>query len=193
MVEIADKPERPIEQKADDFLDRGDFVERLARSLVAPDGRSTGIVIGLTGSWGSGKSSILNLLREHLRLQYPDAILIVNFDPWLVSGRDDLITQFLAQVIGTINSEPKLRDRLKGISKTLAAYGSQLSPIANLIKPGLGAVFKGGFALVEKALSGSKNLIQLRKELEADLRQLGMPIVVMIDELDRVEDEEDRS
>ena len=193
MVEIADKPERPIEQKADDFLDRGDFVERLARSLVAPDVRSTGIVIGLTGSWGSGKSSILNLLREHLRLQYPDAILIVNFDPWLVSGRDDLITQFLAQVIGTINSEPKLRDRLKGISKTLAAYGSQLSPIANLIKPGLGAVFKGGFALVEKALSGSKNLIQLRKELEADLRQLGMPIVVMIDELDRVEDEEDRS
>jgi predicted KAP-like P-loop ATPase len=99
MVEFENKPERPIEEKADDFLNRSDFVDRLSKSLVARNGQSTGIVIGLTGSWGSGKSSILNLLREHLRHQYPDAILIVNFDPWLISGRDDLITQFLAQVI----------------------------------------------------------------------------------------------
>ena len=192
MAEILDKLERPIETKSDDSLNRGEFISRLGASLVAPGGISTGIVIGLTGSWGSGKSSLLNLLREHLILQYPE-ILIVNFDPWLVSGRDDLITQFLAQVIGTINSEPRLRDKLKGISRTLAKYGSQLSPIANMVKPGIGTLLKSGFAVIEQALSGSKDLFQLRKDLEAELDKVGVPIVVMIDELDRVEDQEVRS
>lgn len=192
MVDIPDKPERPIETKSDDSLNRGEFIGRLSKSLVTSRGISTGIVVGLTGSWGSGKSSLLNLLREHLKLQYPE-ILIVNFDPWLVSGRDDLITQFLAQVIGTINSEPKLHDKLKSISKTLAKYGSQLSPIVNVVKPGLGTILRSSFAVVEQALSGTKDLFRLRKDLEAELEKAGLPIVVMIDELDRVEDQEVRA
>jgi predicted KAP-like P-loop ATPase len=55
----------------------------LARALVDPDTRrSTGIVVGVTGEWGSGKSSILNLVSEKIKREYPDG-LIVRFDPGL--------------------------------------------------------------------------------------------------------------
>src|SRR5436309_4284924 len=79
---IPTRPERPIESSADDRLERSLFIERLASALVNPvTGRSTGIVVGITGPWGSGKSSILNLLREWIKARYEDA-LVVQFDPW---------------------------------------------------------------------------------------------------------------
>src|SRR6266550_507177 len=102
---ISSAPERSIQSKAEDKLERSRFIERLASAVVNPTTRkSTGVAVGITGPWGSGKSSILNLLREHLKTQYPDA-LVVQFDPWLVSGRNDLIAEFLGELIGTINAD----------------------------------------------------------------------------------------
>lgn len=88
-------PERPIESSTEDRLERDQFVRRLASALIDPKTKkSRGVVIGITGPWGSGKSSILNLLRERLKAGYPDAV-VVSFDPWLVSGRNDLISEFI--------------------------------------------------------------------------------------------------
>ena len=62
--------DRPILRKDDDQLERGPFVESLVRALVRDErdgeghltGRhSTGYVVGLTGKWGLGKSSVMNL------------------------------------------------------------------------------------------------------------------------------------
>jgi hypothetical protein len=46
-------PERPIESFDKDKLDREPFVRRLASALIDPKtGKSRGVVIGVTGSWG---------------------------------------------------------------------------------------------------------------------------------------------
>jgi putative protein kinase ArgK-like GTPase of G3E family len=67
-------PERPILSAEEDKLERDPFVRRLASALVdGKTGKSRGVVIGITGSWGSGKSSILNLLRERLKADQPEA------------------------------------------------------------------------------------------------------------------------
>src|SRR5262249_49345134 len=132
---ITAHPERPIQSSTDDKLERSQFVERLTSALVNPDtGKSTGIVVGITGVWGSGKSSILNLLREHVKAKYDDA-LIVRFDPWLVSGRNDLIAEFLGELIGTIKSDRKLIEKFKKLGATVAKYGAQLAPFSNLVMP----------------------------------------------------------
>jgi len=186
-------PERPIETKNDDKLERGRFIERLAAALVnAETQKSTGVVVGVTGSWGSGKSSLLNLLREHLRDKFPNA-LIVTFDPWLVSGRNDLIAEFFGEIIGTINADEKRRASFKDLGSTIAQYGAQLAPLSNLLSPGLGAIISGGFHAAEKALSKRESLSALRARLIAELQEIPAPMVVLIDELDRVEDEEIRS
>ena len=186
-------PERPIENKNDDKLERGRFIERLAAALVNTETqKSTGVVVGITGSWGSGKSSLLNLLREHLREKFPNA-LIVTFDPWLVSGRNDLIAEFFGEIIGTINADEKRRASFKDLGTTIAQYGAQLAPLSNLLSPGLGAILSGGFHAAEKALSKRESLSALRARLIVELQEMPAPMVVLIDELDRVEDEEIRS
>jgi len=100
----ARSPDRAISDSLSDTLGRETFVSRLRGALINSEtGRSTGIIIGLTGEWGSGKSSILNLLAKDIR-KHHDYALIVRFDPWLISGRNDLITTFIGQVTGTINA-----------------------------------------------------------------------------------------
>src|SRR5690349_7461474 len=83
------RPERPIECADADKLERDTFVRRLTDALINPNtNRSTGVVVGIVGPWGSGKSSILILLEEAIKSRY-DSAIVVRFDPWLVSGRDD--------------------------------------------------------------------------------------------------------
>lgn len=186
-------PERPIQGKAEDQLERARFIERLASALVNPEfKKSTGVVVGITGPWGSGKSSILNLLNEYLVEKYPNA-LVVRFDPWLVSGRNDLIAEFLGELIGTINADEKRRAKFKDIGATIAQYGAQLAPLSNLFAPGLSAIVAGGLGAAERALSTKESLSSLRARLITELRAASTPIVVLIDELDRVEDAEIRA
>lgn len=90
-----------IQQLSEDILDRGPLVTSLARALVRSevDGtgrvtsrRSTGFVIGLTGPWGAGKSSVVNLLREQLRGQ--KGVVVAYLNPWLFRDRDDLLKAY---------------------------------------------------------------------------------------------------
>ena len=81
-------------------------------------GKATGVVLGVTGPWGGGKSSILNLIQERVKKDHPDAV-VVRFDPWLISGRNDLISGFINELLGTIKARIrrgmlKLRDKLEG-------------------------------------------------------------------------------
>ena len=73
--------ERPISTAAEDKLERGAFIGRLCDAVIARGtDKATGVIIGITGPWGSGKSSVLNLLSDHIRENYADAVL-VRFDP----------------------------------------------------------------------------------------------------------------
>ena len=144
-------PERPITREQEDALDRREFVQRLARSLIDQGtGKATGVVVGVTGPWGSGKSSILNLLHLHIRSdeQYPGAV-IVRFDPWLVSGRDDLIIQFFSQLTATIGSTPSLTEKGEAVVDNILTYGARLAPVANYFLPGAGTATKSVVDLVK--------------------------------------------
>src|SRR5258708_846006 len=133
------RPERPILSQRDDKLERSGFVRRLTDALVDPsNGRSTGVVVGITGQWGSGKSSILNLLSENIKLDYKDA-LVVRFDPWLISGRNDLVTQFIGELIRSIQREPRVKARLGAAVDILVKYGEHLAPVGGLWIPFLGS------------------------------------------------------
>lgn len=184
-------PERPILSQEEDDLSRGPFVRRLSNALINPDTkRSNGVVVRITGQWGSGKSSILNLLYEYIFDHYPDA-LVVRFDPWLVSGRDDLIAQFFSELLGTINQSPELKEKFAGIADMLQAYGEMIWPLIELTLPGIwGNILGKGLEVSKKTLSRERSLHAQRADLLKALIDVDVPIVVFIDELDRVEDDE---
>ena len=178
--------ERAIEHKSQDTLERDQFVQRLTHALISPQTKkATGIVVGLTGSWGSGKSSILNLVAEHIATAWPSAI-VVRFNPWLVSGRNDLIREYFGELRSVIaKSRHRLNSEAKKLLKTLVDYGDRMSPVLDFVPGGIAtkAVIKVGAASLNK----SESLTALRTELLKGLSAFPNPIVVMIDEVDRVD------
>ncbi len=57
--------DQPISNSLQDKLDRADFCKYLAKAVLSYKSEEC-IVIGLLGSWGSGKSSMLNMIIEFL-------------------------------------------------------------------------------------------------------------------------------
>ena len=182
--------ERPIRAAAEDKLERGAFIERLCDAVIARGTKkATGITIGIIGPWGSGKSSILNLLHNYIEQHHPDAI-VVRFDPWLISGRNDLISEFIAELIAELQRGPEGKTRFRAAIGKLIDYGNTLSPLATLVP--YGTAVKDVLKMAKDHLDREKSLHEQRRELMEALAGVAAPIVVLIDELDRIEDEEIR-
>jgi hypothetical protein len=187
------QPERPISDRSQDILQRQPFVERLTQTLINEGtGKATGITIGLSGSWGSGKSSILNLLRNHLA-DHKSRPVIVSFDPWLVSGRHDLISEFLRELVAEIRERvPDRRADVKELAQTVSRYASRLAPVVEMV-PLIGKTAAGVTKAASTFLEVDRSLAKIRESLFTSLQTFPNPIIVLIDEVDRVEDDEIRT
>ncbi|MGX7953024.1 KAP family NTPase [Tsuneonella sp. HG249] len=205
----AARQDRPIGTSRDDALDRGPFVESLIRALVVDEldsagkltgRRASGYVVGLTGRWGLGKSSVLSLLAEKLGTM--DRTVVAQFSPWLFSGRDELLTGFFSSLrtaMGESNTEiaqqlTKQIDRYWG-AINLAGHG--VAAVVDL-HGGSGAASTGWRTWgprLKKLVEGQevRSPEKERLALEGKLASLKCAVVVLIDELDRVEDEEVRA
>ena len=58
-------PEKPIQHLNEDRYGRNEYVRNLAQGLDRFPG-SDSLVVGIQGSWGSGKTSLKNMLIEQL-------------------------------------------------------------------------------------------------------------------------------
>lgn len=203
------RQDRAIEHPSSDALERGVFVTSLVKSLVhtkysdsgAVESRSsTGFVIGLTGEWGLGKSSVLNLVA--LELQSLDYVEVATLNPWLFKGRDELIEAYfniLRDALGTSSSEKAgaLVRQLERYKTSIEYVGVTTARLIDLIMGGVGAsgFFSKWLLKLINSIAKPRELSarQERESLEAKLASEKFAVVVLIDELDRVEDEEVRA
>lgn len=58
--------------------------------------------VGLYGPWGSGKTSILNLLRT---LEEADGAFVLSFSAWSSTGESGVISQFYATLADRLREE----------------------------------------------------------------------------------------
>ncbi|MFW6027224.1 MAG: P-loop NTPase fold protein, partial [bacterium] len=131
-------PEVPITSAREDRLGRMSFVKRFARALVNErTGRATGVTVGITGSWGTGKTSVLNLLSEYLHEQFPDG-LVVRFNPWSISSRYDVIGAFLSDLYAELKASRIPAEKKEPLLESLALYWAQLAPLEPDCPPGRG-------------------------------------------------------
>jgi predicted KAP-like P-loop ATPase len=63
--------------------------DHLARTIADQSARD-GLVFGIEGRWGSGKSTLILLMIEALR-RLPCPPEIISFSPWLIGDRDTLL------------------------------------------------------------------------------------------------------
>lgn len=170
--------DHPIECLADDRLGRRRFAEALAEDILSLPLKS-GYVIGLTGPWGSGKTSILNMTVEAIG----NRAHVVQFNPWLFSGTEALLTTYFTEIAKQFGHKADL----KPIARRLATYGRLLLPIAAVL--GAGSVAGAAVGLLNN-LSSQPSVSEQRAELRRCLAKLGRPVVTIIDDVDRLQPQE---
>jgi predicted KAP-like P-loop ATPase len=146
--------ERPIFSRTEDFLNRKNFSEHLGKSLLSWK-EDESLVIGLTGEWGSGKSSIINLAIETLNnSETQDKPTIVIYNPWAVSELHTVNRHFFKEITNALidenNSDDKKLAKLltyyAGIlelipdEKAVASFGSQMAILLGLLSVTAGEI-----------------------------------------------------
>ncbi|WP_375184689.1 P-loop NTPase fold protein [Aquabacterium sp.] len=190
-----DRPLHGVDALSQDKLSRRSFAESAVSALRHVTSQS-GLVLSVEGEWGSGKTSVLSLMEALLadRSVFPKEPVVVHFNPWLVGDRDALLKQFL----GAIASKLELTDNAgvgQRVAKELKAYSKVFDvlklipgaePWATIVKAVSDVVVKVGEAV--GAVSDQQALdLQGRKNLVADaLRDYARPIIVFIDDIDRL-------
>ena len=123
----------PIDDPKHDKFGVDSFAKAIARgieNLSTPEGT----VIALTGTWGSGKSTVANFVRHHLRAAIDNGELkITTFNPWWYSNEDQLLRAFFQHLysgLGKSLSE-KAKATLLSLSKKLLNSGTLVSTAVN--------------------------------------------------------------
>lgn len=200
-------PDHPVSPSdAKDRLGFKAVAGDLARSLLAqPSG--FGLVMSIEGQWGSGKSSLLNFLVDELESvdkleETKKTTKIVRFEPWLVGKRDAMLGELMSGLAAAVETSEdsdktqgkELKKKAISIAKQLRQYGSKLSrfePLANLAgDSGVPYAREVANFLKRVAKVKDKPLSEIKKELTNDLSKLSRRIVVIIDDLDRLEPDE---
>ncbi|WP_279513102.1 KAP family P-loop NTPase fold protein [Leucobacter luti] len=163
----------------------------------------TPMTIAVQGGWGTGKTSVMNMLAKDLARD--EDIHVVNFNTWQYSQFDlgnQLATSLLLRIISgmpdTPSSEPK-KVRLFKIAQGLALASAQVAApmvthLANTVIPGAGDSLRELASKVaqreqELEMSPVEAIERLRSEF-ADLVQVsGKRVLVFVDDLDRLEPE----
>ncbi|AID58001.1 LOW QUALITY PROTEIN: KAP family P-loop NTPase [Geotalea daltonii FRC-32] len=174
-----------------DRLNRSEYSTRIANSLVLSQ-ESAGVVISIEGKWGYGKSSTINLIKKELRADSSNNPIIFDFNPWLVGNASNLVQEFLVQFASAIGTSDRAKET-QDAAKQLLAY-SQIFTVLKWV-PGAepwASLVEKGFGTAASKIGKLKELsIEKRKEsVIGALKELKRPIIVFIDDLDRLPPDE---
>lgn len=193
-----------VETTPDDRYGFKTIADNISRAILSlPQDASN--VIGIEGAWGSGKTSLLNLMLKSLNQTKDGHTHVLHISPWL-SGGSPVAALFLP-VATVIQQEIEKRYPPTGFRRLwrryllspeaqkvieyaqdtssrvlpLVEYLGQFSRIVNGIAGGI-KVFTGTRLAVDQ-----KTTTKLRAEIAKQLVRLDLKFIVVMDDLDRLE------
>jgi predicted KAP-like P-loop ATPase len=184
--------DRPIACAKEDRLGRKGFAQALATHLLRTPADDSA-VFALYGAWGSGKTSILNLVEGELSKD--EALTVLRFNPWLFSGTDQLVSGFFRELAAQL-SERK-HETFQKVAERFAGMGEVFSVLS--VVPGVSGwakvsevAAKGASMAAAYQGNAFKSLESQRKRLIDALKKIEGRVIVLIDDIDRLRHEEIR-
>ncbi len=197
-----------------DQLGRSEAVDALVHLICAIDFKAhSSFTIGIFGDWGTGKTSMLRQIQAKLEKDKHDAPLIVWFNPWQFSSKDNILASLFISVADAIEHQVDANKSLmaKG-SERAKGFASRLKDVATAFiargelevsVPFVAKVKYSGASAYEAFKhrdTGATPMADLKdaytslyfdalSAISASAEGLSRKIVVLIDDLDRCDQE----
>lgn len=190
--------DKPIENIENDKLNRKSFSQQLAHAILSYKSQDN-FTIGLFGRWGTGKTSIINMVIEEISHKTSDSLnkpIIVKFNPWNYSDKTQLIRQFFNTIMSEIGINRSGKE-LKRVGSALEKYSeifeySQYIPVVGkYLKPFKG-ILKGFGSKASEVAKQKDSLETVKIEVVNALKSQNQKIIVIIDDIDRLNNEQIR-
>ncbi|QNE67230.1 KAP family P-loop NTPase fold protein [Fusobacterium hwasookii] len=186
--------EKPIISKENDLLGRAKVASYLAKEIEYYKNKDS-LTIGIVGKWGSGKTSFINMVLENFKGN--DKYIVIKFNPWNMSSRKQLISDFFLQLSNNIKKENKNDKIIETIGKSLGTLSKFFKPLA-LIPPlsllgTIGDITEKASRFINEYLEAEKeDLETIKRSIDTELEKLDKKIIIVIDDIDRLCDDEIR-
>lgn len=148
----------------------GKFADMLTGKLFQTDISKEAFAVAINGEWGSGKTTFLNEIRTRIK----GNAYVIDFYPWLSNSPAQIVKDYFALLKTIFDNEDGASSIIDDYVDLIVDMDveSHLTGLAKLIKH-------------RKSL----NLEKARKSVE-DCIPMDKPVIVMIDDLDRLEKDE---
>ncbi len=169
-----------------DLLGREDFAKEIAKNLVYSfKNESESLVIGITGKWGSGKTTFCEFIKQNIAVYQKEKgdrnYIVFDFNAWMFSGQQELQKKFLSQLYA------KIGDSNEYFRKVFEALHE---------RTGFFTKFFTGHKYIDLAskileiLSKEQALVEIKNAIEKGLLEKEYKVFVFIDDIDRLNKDE---
>jgi len=158
-----------------DKLGRAGYAKQIADTIKQTRSKDAAFAMGITGSWGSGKTSFWRLIENQLRAERN--IIIIEYRPWQNHGSGVIVRDFFAVLSKQLRPyDSSLSGAVDTYTKILLDTGD--STLTKIVKPIRALFCAESTAATEFA------------RINDTLRRIDKQIVIFIDDLDRLDKNE---
>ncbi len=181
--------DRPQTDPSRDLFGYAPFAQTLTKA-ICNHRSSDPLVLGLYGAWGSGKSTILKFICHNLKaVPEKERPIVIEFNPWWFSGQEHLARAFFGQLQAVL---PKKDDAFKNLGVLLGNFSESIGGVIDVVAQTGGFGKKVGSLVKSIVKRPPQDVPALKEEICTTLQESKKHILIMIDDIDRLEAEEIR-
>jgi predicted KAP-like P-loop ATPase len=170
--------DQPLSDPAADALGYAPFAKMLAESALRGS-PATGLVVGVYGEWGLGKTTLLNFVQHYAEADTgDDAPVVIRFNPWWSSGREDLLERFFSEFEQAVLIKRGKRNKLR---KAIGRLGEAATNAPSGWAAGIGKT-----AMFMAAQGQPADLKTLKDDIVRALNAQPLRVIVLVDDIDRL-------
>jgi hypothetical protein len=203
--------DRALEKEDLDKFGFAGMAKRLAPSIIEAS-KGDGMVIGLEGRWGSGKTSLLNFLRNELVVAQAEGIYTITIAPWLNGDTSSVVASLLEPMTAILKAKEDeiagaageqknaTKEKMAEVGQLLRDYGPKtarkIASVANVAGhfiPGaqfVGGILNAGADAADQVMPVGQTPSELKQKIAQKIQDLDIGFVVILDDLDRLEPEQ---
>jgi len=190
--------DKPVEKRQEDLLNRAIFSKQLANAITSYK-QIDNFTVSLCGEWGCGKTSILNMVIQAIEESSKDVLpeespIIIKFNPWNYSNRDQLISQFFQTILSELDKGDQ-NEKLKNIGEALQKYSSVLDyttyiPVVGKYLEPIKSLLSGIGEKLYDVSQENENLVNRKNVVIKALKSQKQKLIIIIDDIDRLNNEQ---